>query len=73
MIRAGSHRIHAPTALCELAAQMLECAATWYEVISIGPGTIRKYGITCRCCIADVDRELFWPFSAKPSALSNEI
>jgi len=54
--------------LCELAEQMLEeCAATWYEVdIESDLELLRKYGNHVPVLYrADVDRELFWPFSSE--------
>lgn len=57
--------------LCELAAQMLQdCGATWFEVdIETDLELIRKYGIRIPVLYrADVDRELFWPFSEEAVA-----
>lgn len=54
--------------LCELAAQMLEeCSVTWYFVdIESDLELIRKYGVHIPVLyLADVDRELYWPFSSE--------
>ena len=54
--------------LCDLAEDMLEqCQANWYPVdIETDLELIRKYGSHIPVLMRpDVDRELFWPFTAE--------
>ncbi len=54
--------------LCDLAAQMLEqCAVTWYRVdIESDLELIQKYGNHIPVLYRpDVDRDLYWPFTAE--------
>jgi hypothetical protein len=54
--------------LCELAAPMLQsCGAAWHPVdIESDLELIRKYGIRIPVLYrADIDRELFWPFTTE--------
>jgi len=54
--------------LCDVAAQMLEqCGVNWYRVdIETSLDLIRKYGAHVPVLYRpDVDRELFWPFTAE--------
>lgn len=54
--------------LCDLAAQMLEqCTVNWYRVdVESDLELIRKYGSHIPVLYRpDVDKELYWPFSAE--------